>query len=235
MTKLTKKHKEILEQVDRNKLYPPKEAIETVKKLATAKFDETLEVHFRLGIDPRKSDQTVRGTVVLPHGTGKTPRVIVFTKGEKITEAEDAGAMEVGSDELIARVKKGWMDFDVAVASPDMMGQLGKELGRILGPRMPNPKAGTVSMDIGKTVKELMSGKIQYRTDKLGIIHCPLGKVSFDTDKLIENFNALLSAIVRSRPPAAKGTYLKSITFCSTMGPGVRVDPGAAQALLRGK
>ncbi|MCL5037471.1 MAG: 50S ribosomal protein L1 [Chloroflexi bacterium] len=235
MSKVTKKKKSALEQFDRNILYDPTEAVDIVKKLATAKFDETVEAHYRLGIDPRKSDQTVRGTVVLPHGTGKTPRVIVFTKGEMIKEAEEAGATEVGDDDLIEKVKKGWMDFDIAVATPDMMGQLGKELGRVLGPRMPNPKAGTVSRDISKTVKELMSGKIQYRTDKLGIIHCPIGKASFDTQMLIENFKTLTDAVVRARPSSAKGTYLKTITFCSTMSPGVRVDPQKAQLLTQGK
>lgn len=230
MAKKTKKQRQALEAYDRNTLYASEEAIDIIKKIAFAKFDETVELHVKLGIDPRKSDQTVRGTTVLPHGTGKTPRVIVFTKGDKIRLAEEAGADAAGAEDLVARVKDGWSDFDVAVATPDMMGLVGKDLGRILGPRMPNPKAGTVAPDPVKAVQELKSGKVQYRADKLGIIHSPIGKVSFDAEKLTENLRVLLDAVVRARPATAKGTYLRSIALTSTMGPSVRVDPTKAAA-----
>ncbi len=228
MSKVTKKRRAALEKYDRSQLYSLDKAVEIVKEIASANFDETIECHVRLGIDPRKSDQTVRGTTVLPHGTGKTPRVIVFTKGDKIKAAEEAGADAVGADDLIAKVKEGWSDFDICVASPDMMGMVGKNLGRILGPRMPNPRAGTVSPDPAKTVRELKSGKIQYRADKLGIVHTPVGKVSYDTSKIVENLNVLLDALVKAKPPAAKGTYIRSIHLTSTMGPSVKVDPQKA-------
>ncbi len=231
MGKKDKKYKAALEQFDRTQSYDVSEAVDTVTKVAFAKFDETVEIHVRLGIDPRKSDQTVRGTTVLPHGTGKTPRVIVFTKGDKIKAAEDAGADEAGAEELIQKVKDGFSDFDIAVASPDMMAEIGKNLGRILGPKMPNPRAGTVAPDPAKAVLELKSGKIQYRADKAGIVHCPVGKVSFGTEKIMENLAVLLEAIVKAKPSAAKGAYLKSITIASTMGPPIRVDTAKAGAL----
>jgi large subunit ribosomal protein L1 len=235
MPHLGKRYKAILESYDKAKLYTMNEALDVVLKNCKAKFNETIEMHIKLGIDPRKSDQNVRGTVVLPHGTGKTPRVIVFTKGDKTKEAEEAGADRVGAEDLIEAVKGGWMDFDVAMASPEMMGQIGKELGRVLGPRMPNPKAGTVTKDIGKTVKELKSGKVQYRTDKTGIIHSSVGKQNFEIEKLGQNISTLLDAIIRAKPPTANGSYLKSIVITSTMGPGVKVDPQKAALFASGK
>jgi large subunit ribosomal protein L1 len=219
-----KRYKEALKMVDRNKLYTAEEAIALVKEIAKAKFDETIELHILLGIDPKRSDQNVRGTVVLPYGTGKTPRVIVFAKGDKAKEAQEAGADKVGAEELIQKVKGGWSDFDVCVATPDMMGQVGAQLGKILGPRMPNPKAGTVSMDVGKAVKELKSGKVQFRIDKQGIVHVPIGKASFEKEKLLKNFHVLIDALLRAKPPAAKGQFLKSVTLTSTMGPGIHID-----------
>ena len=230
MAKVTKKRKAAFEAYDKNGQHALEEAIGIVKKIASAKFDETVEVHIKLGIDPRKSDQTVRGTTVLPHGTGKTPRVIVFTKGDKIRSAEAAGADAAGAEDLVAKVKGGWSDFDIAVASPDMMGMVGKDLGRILGPRMPNPKAGTVTPDVVKAVEELKSGKVQYRADKLGIVHSSIGKVSFSEDQLLENLRELLDAIVKAKPQSSKGTYLRSIALASSMSPGVRVDPTKAVA-----
>jgi len=234
MPKRSKGYKEIAAKLEKIPLCTPDEAFKLIKEIARAKFDETIELHVRLGVDPKKSDQQVRGTVVLPHGTGKTPKVIVFTKGEKVKEAEDAGAFKVGAEDLIAEVKAGWADFDLATATPDMMAQLGKELGKILGPKMPNPKAGTVSLEIGRTVKELLSGKVQYRTDKLGIIHTPIGKVSFGPEKLQENFIVLMDAVVKAKPSTAKGSYLKSITISPTMGAGIKVDPQKAQLALQG-
>lgn len=228
MAKLTKKHKAAFEAFGKSDLHGLEEAVGVVKKIASAKFDETVEVHVKLGIDPRKSDQTVRGTTVLPHGTGKTPRVIVFTKGDKIRAAEGAGADAAGAEDLVAKVKGGWADFDIAVASPDMMGLVGKDLGRILGPRMPNPKAGTVTPDVVKAVEELKSGKVQYRADKTGIVHSSIGRISFSEDKLLENLRVLLDAVVKAKPQTSKGTYLRSITLCSTMSPGVRIDPTKA-------
>ncbi|NLC38384.1 MAG: 50S ribosomal protein L1, partial [Clostridia bacterium] len=195
-------------------------------KIAPAKFDETVEVSARLGVDPRHADQQVRGTVVLPHGTGKTRTVLVFAKGEKLQEAEEAGADFVGGEELVEKIQGGWLGFDVAIATPDMMGVVGK-LGRILGPRglMPNPKTGTVTFDLSKAVKEVKAGKIEYRVDKTAIVHAPIGKVSFDLDKLEENFHALLEALIKARPSAAKGQYLRSVVVSSTMGPGVKINP----------
>jgi len=228
MGKKTKKFKAALEQFDREDTYDVSDAVDTVRKIAFAKFDETVEIHIRLGIDPRKSDQTVRGTTVLPHGTGKTPKVIVFTKGDKIKQAEEAGADLAGSDDLIQKVKDGFSDFDIAVASPDMMGEIGKNLGRILGPKMPNPRAGTVAPDPAKAVSELKSGKIQYRADKTGIVHCPVGKVSFGTDKIVENLRVLLEAVVKAKPASSKGAYLRSIALTSTMGPAVKMDTSKA-------
>jgi large subunit ribosomal protein L1 len=215
-------------------MYDPREAIRLVKAGAKAKFDETVEAAVRLGIDPKQADQQVRGTVALPAGTGKAVRVLVFAKGDKAKEAEAAGADMVGADEFVEKVQGGWTDFDVAVATPDMMGTVGR-LGRILGPRglMPNPKAGTVTFDLAKAVKEIKAGKIEYRTEKAGIIHVGLGKASFTEDQLLANFTALMEALVRAKPASAKGQYLHSITLSTTMGPGVRVDPAKAEALTK--
>ncbi len=226
MPKHGKKYQNAAKEIDRSLLYEPVEALEMVKKLASAKFDETVEVAVRLGVDPRHADQQVRGAVVLPNGTGKTARVLVFAKGEKHKEAESAGADFVGAEDMIEKIQGGWLDFDVAIATPDMMGAVGK-LGRVLGPRglMPNPKTGTVTFDVEKAVKDVKAGKIEYRTDKAGIIHAPIGKVSFETEKLAENLQTLIEALVRAKPAAAKGTYLKSITVSSTMGPGVKINP----------
>ncbi len=221
-----KRYQELLKKVDRTKLYEAAEALELVKETAAAKFDETVEVAVRLGVDPRHADQQVRGTVVLPHGTGKTVRVLVFAKGEKAKEAEEAGADIVGAEELAEKIQGGWLDFDVAVATPEMMGVVGK-LGRILGPKglMPNPKAGTVTFDVARAVQEFKAGKVEYRVDKTAIIHVPIGKASFATEKLAENYNTLMDAFNREKPAAAKGQYIRSITLSSTMGPGIKVNP----------
>lgn len=221
-----KKYLESLKLVDRAKLYEPIEAIDLVQKTASAKFDETVEAHIKLGVDSRHADQQVRGAVVLPHGTGKTVRVLVFAKGEKATEAEQSGADYVGADDLVTKIQKeNWFEFDVVVATPDMMGVVGR-LGRVLGPKglMPNPKAGTVTMDIAKAIADIKAGKIEYRLDKTNIIHCPIGKVSFGTEKLHDNFHTLLEAVVKAKPAAAKGQYLKSVTITSTMGPGIKIN-----------
>lgn len=225
MPKHGKKFQEASKLVNAEALYDPSEAIELVKKTAPAKFDETVDVAVRLGVDPRKQDQAVRGVVVLPHGTGKTKRVLVFAKGDKAREAEAAGADFVGDQDMINKIQQGWFDFDVCVATPDMMSEVGK-LGRILGGKglMPNPKAGTVTFDVTKAVQEIKAGKIEYRLDKAGQIHAPLGKVSFDAEKLQENFRALIEALVRAKPAAARGVYLKNIAISSTMGPSVRVN-----------
>ncbi len=221
-----KKYNAALSQYDRATLFDSAEAIETVKKTATAKFDETVEVHIRTGCDGRHAEQQIRGAVVLPNGTGKTVRVLVFAKGDKIAEAEAAGADYVGGEELIPKIQnEGWLDFDVCVATPDMMGVVGR-LGRILGPKglMPNPKAGTVTMDVTKALADIKAGKIEYRLDKANIIHVPIGKVSFTEEALLENFNTVVGAIVKARPAAVKGAFLKSVTVASTMGPGVKVN-----------
>lgn len=221
-----KKYLESLKLVDRTKLYEPAEAMDLVQKTARAKFDETVEAHIKLGVDSRHADQQVRGAVVLPHGTGRTVRVLVFAKGEKATEAEQSGADYVGAEDLVAKIQnENWFDFDVVVATPDMMGIVGR-LGRVLGPKglMPNPKAGTVTMDIAKAIADIKAGKIEYRLDKTNIIHCPIGKVSFGTEKLLDNFRTLLDAIIKAKPAAAKGQYLKSVTVASTMGPGIRIN-----------
>ena len=221
-----KKYVEAAKLIDRTTLYDTAEAIALVKKAAVAKFDETIEVHIRTSCDGRHADQQIRGAVVLPHGTGKTVRILVFAKGAKADEAEAAGADYVGAEELIPKIQnEGWLDFDVVVATPDMMGVVGR-LGRILGPKglMPNPKAGTVTMDVTKAVKEIKAGKIEYRLDKTNIVHVPVGKVSFTDEALLQNFNALMDAIVKARPSALKGQYLRSITLASTMGPGVKVN-----------
>lgn len=221
-----KKFKEALSKVEAGKLYEPAEAINLLKELSFVKFDETIEAHVKLGVDSRHADQQVRGTVSLPHGTGKTRRVLVFAKGDKVREAEEAGADFVGGDELAEKITQGWLDFEVAVATPDMMGVVGK-LGKILGPRglMPNPKSGTVTMDVARTVKELKAGRIEYRVDKTNIIHVPLGKVSFTQEQLSENFNTFMEALIKAKPAAAKGQYLRSLALSSTMGPGVQVNP----------
>ncbi len=226
MPKEGKKHLEAKKQVDKNALYEPVEAMELVKKVASAKFDETVEVAFRLGVDPRHADQQLRGAVILPHGTGKTKTVLVFAKGDKAKEAEAAGADFVGAEDLVEKIQGGWIGFDVAIATPDMMGMAGK-LGRILGPRglMPNPKTGTVTFEVGAAVRDAKGGKITYRTDKVGIVHAPIGKASFDAQKLAENFKTLADTLVRVKPAAAKGQYMKTITVSSTMGPGVRINP----------
>ncbi len=221
-----KKYREAAKLIDRTVQYDPTDAMALVKKAATAKFDETVEVHIRTGCDGRHAEQQVRGAVVLPNGTGKTVRVLVFAKGDKVNEAEAAGADYVGGDELIPRIQnEGWLDFDVVVATPDMMGVVGR-LGRILGPKglMPNPKAGTVTMDVTKAIKDIKAGKIEYRLDKSNIIHCPVGKASFTEEQLMENFDALMGAVLKARPSALKGQYLRSVTLASTMGPGVKVS-----------
>lgn len=225
MAKQGKKYLEAVKLVDSDAQYEPSEAVELVKKMATAKFDETVEVAVRLGVDPKKQDQAVRGVVVMPHGTGKTRRVLVFAKGDKAKEAENAGADFVGDQDYINKIQQGWLDFDVCVATPDMMGEVGK-LGRILGGKglMPNPKAGTVTFEVTKAVQEIKAGKIEYRLDKTGQIHAPIGKVSFDAEKLNDNLRALLEALVRAKPASAKGVYLKNIAISSTMGPSVKVN-----------
>lgn len=220
-----KKYNDALKLIEADKLYSPKEAVELVKKTATTKFDSTVEVAFRLGVNPKYADQQVRGALVLPHGTGKSKTVLVFAKGPKIAEAEAAGADFVGGEEYVAKIQGGWTDFDVCVATPDMMGLVGR-LGKVLGPRglMPNPKAGTVTPDVAKAVTEAKAGKIEYRLDKTNIIHCPIGKASFGAAKLDENFSTLMEAVVKAKPAAAKGTYIKSCTVTSTMGVGVPVS-----------
>lgn len=221
-----KKYQEAAKLVDRTMQYDTAEAIALVKKTSTAKFDETVEVHIRTGCDGRHAEQQIRGAVVLPNGTGKTVRVLVFAKGDKVNEAEAAGADHVGGEELIPRIQnEGWLDFDVVVATPDMMGVVGR-LGKVLGPKglMPNPKAGTVTMDVAKAISDIKAGKIEYRLDKANIIHVPVGKISFEESKLQENFDALMEAIVKAKPAALKGQYLKSITLATTMGPGVKVN-----------
>ncbi|NMA68290.1 MAG: 50S ribosomal protein L1 [Desulfitobacterium sp.] len=226
MAKVGKNYKNALEAFDRQNLYEPEEALALIKKIAKAKFDETVEVAYRLSIDTRHADQQIRGAMVLPHGTGKSRTVLVFAKGEKAKEAEAAGADFVGAEDMIAKVQEGWFGFDVVIATPDMMGMVGK-LGRLLGPKglMPNPKTGTVTFDVGKAVEEVKAGKIEYRADKAGIIHAPIGKVSFSEEQLIENYKALTDTVVKAKPAAAKGQYIRSITVSSTMSPGIRINP----------
>ena len=227
MAKKSKKYVEALGKIDRNRLYDSKEALTLVSEIATAKFDETVEAHVKLGVDSRHADQQVRGAKVLPHGTGKTKKVLVFAKGEKAKEAEAAGADFVGAEDLVQKIQKeNWFDFDVVVATPDMMGVVGR-LGRVLGPKglMPNPKSGTVTFDVTKAVEEIKAGKVEYRLDKNNIIHVAIGKVSFGGEKLAENFNVLMNAIIKAKPSAAKGQYLRSVTVASTMGPGVKINP----------
>lgn len=225
MAKYGKKHQEALKLIDRTKAYEIKEAVELAKKAAKANFDETVEAAFRLGVDPKKADQQIRGAMVLPHGTGKTQRVLVFAKGEKAKEAEAAGADYVGEGDYINKINQGWFEFDVIVATPDMMAEVGK-LGRVLGPKglMPNPKTGTVTFDVEKAVQDIKAGKVEYRVDKSANIHVPIGKVSFGEEKLVENFTALTDQLVKVKPQSSKGTYLKNASIASTMGPGIKVD-----------
>ena len=227
MPKRGKNYKEALKAFDKAELYDVEQAMDIITKTAKAKFDETVEVHVRLGVDGRHADQQVRGAIVLPHGVGKTKKVLVFAKGPKATEAEEAGADYVGAEEMAQKIQsENWFDFDVVVATPDMMGVVGR-LGKILGPKglMPNPKSGTVSMDVAKAINEVKAGKVEYRLDKTNIIHTPIGKASFGTEKLADNFNALLGAIVKAKPAAAKGQYLRSVTIAATMGPGIKINP----------
>jgi large subunit ribosomal protein L1 len=228
-----KRYVDALKRFDRERLYSPVEAIDLVKSLAAAKFDETIEVAVRLGVDPRRADQIVRGSLALPAGTGKTKRVAVFASGEPAAEARAAGADVVGADDLVARIEKeGFLDFDVAIATPDLMSQVGR-LGRILGPRglMPNPKTGTVTTEVGRAVNEFRGGRVEYRTDRVGNIHVPVGKASFDKAALLENYRAVIDELNRVKPAAAKGRYIRSVTLCSTMGPGVPIDPAKARII----
>ena len=226
MPKHGKKYVEASKLIDRAAQYEVSEAIELAKKTATAKFDETVEVAFRLGVDPRQSDQQIRGAVVLPHGTGKSQTVLVLAKGEKAKEAEEAGADFVGAEDMVAKIQGGWFGFDVAVATPDMMGVVGK-IGRLLGPKglMPNPKTGTVTMDVARAIGEVKAGKIEYRVDKTGIIHAPIGKASFEAAQLEENFKTLVDVLIKAKPATQKGQYIKSVTVSTTMGPGVKINP----------
>jgi len=229
MAKRGKKYLAVAQVIDKSKLYDPAEAIAILKEHSKANFDQTVEVAVRLGVDPRHADQQVRGTVVLPHGTGKVRRVLVFAKGEKAKEAEAAGADVVGAEELIEDIQKGWLEFDVAVATPDMMGAVGK-LGRILGPKglMPHPKTGTVTFEVGKTVQEIKAGKVEYRVDKNGIVHVAIGKLSFPAENLVENFRTLIDALQKAKPAAAKGTYMRSIAISTTFSPGIKISPQLA-------
>jgi|SRR5690554_634177 len=231
MAKKSKRIQEQLKKFDRTEYYGPREALELVKDMASVKFDETVELAIKLGINTKHADQQIRGAVVLPHGTGKTVKVLVFAKGEKATEAKEAGADYVGEADLAEKIQGGWMDFDVAVATPDMMGIVGR-LGRILGPKglMPNPKTGTVTMDVGRAVQEIKAGKIEYRAEKAGIIHVPIGKASFDASKLLDNFKTIMETVMKARPAAAKGQYLRSVIVSSTMGPGVKISTQRAAA-----
>lgn len=226
MPKHGKKYQDAAKRVDKNNLYEVAEALTLVKENATAKFDESVEVAFKLGVDPRHADQQIRNAMVLPNGSGKTRSCLVFAKGEKAKEAEAAGAEFVGAEDMIAKIQGGWFGFDVAIATPDMMGTVGK-IGRLLGPKglMPNPKTGTVTMDVASAVAEVKAGKIEYRVDKAGIIHAPIGKASFTVEALVENFNALAQALIKAKPASAKGVYMKSISVSSTMGPGVKINP----------
>jgi large subunit ribosomal protein L1 len=234
MAQRGKKYAESIGKVDREKRYELDEALDVLSGIHTAKFDETVEVALRLGVDPRHAEQMVRGSVVLPNGLGRQVKVLVFAKGQKEKEAEEAGADFIGSEDLIEKIQKGWTDFDKAIATPDMMGQVSK-LGKILGPRglMPNPKVGTVTFDVAKAVQELKAGRVEFRVDKAGNLHVPVGKASFGKEKLLENINSLLDAVVRLKPASSKGTYVKGIAICTTMSPGVKVDPAHARILSK--
>lgn len=234
MARIAKKYAEAIKKVDREKRYDMDEALQLLPQMTFAKFDETVELALRLGVDPRHADQMVRGSVALPNGLGKKVRVLVFAKGQKEKEAEEAGAEFFGAEELIEKIQKGWLDFDKAIATPDMMGMVSK-LGKILGPRglMPNPKVGTVTFDIAKTVKEMKAGRVEFRVDKAGNLHIPVGKISFGKEKLLENVNSLLDAIVRLKPPSSKGTYVKGIAICTTMSPGIKIDPAYVRNLSK--
>ncbi len=231
MTQKGKRYKQVFETVDRQKAYSLDEAVSLVKKTATAKFDETIELSANLGIDPKKADQQVRGTVSMPHGTGKTVRVLVFAEGELATEAQEAGADHVGSEDMVEKINQGFLDFDIAIAAPDMMRHVGK-LGKVLGPRglMPNPKTGTVTKEIGKAVEEFKAGRIEYRADKSGGVHVPVGKASFNETQLLENIRTIIDTLIKAKPTAAKGTYLKSIYLSSTMGAGIKIDTTTLRA-----
>jgi len=227
-----KKLVDALKKLDREKQYQPQEAIDLLKELSYVKFDESVEIHIRTGVDPRHADQVIRASVALPAGTGKTRRVIAFVQGDKIREAEEAGADVAGGEELVQRVQGGWLDFDVAVASPDMMGMVGR-LGRVLGPRglMPNPRTGTVTPDVGRVIREVKGGRIDFRVDKTGVVHMPIGRVSFEPEKLMQNLAAAIDAVIRAKPSAAKGIYIRSVTLSTTMGPGIKLEVPAALAL----
>ncbi len=225
MSGIGKSYRKVLDKVDRNQRYQLEDSLKLVKETARAKFDETVDIAIRLGVDPRQADQNIRGTVALPHGMGKTVRVLAFAKGEKEREAQEAGADFIGSDELIKKITEGWLDFDKAVATPDMMAAVGR-IGKILGPRglMPNPKTGTVSLDIGKAVREIKAGKLEFRVDKAGIVHVPVGRASFSAEQLIDNARMVLLTILRAKPASAKGNYVKGVTIATTMGPGIKID-----------
>jgi large subunit ribosomal protein L1 len=227
-----KKYRQVVQLIEADRQYTPQEAIELVRKVSTSSFDGTVELHMRLGVDPRHADQVVRGVAVLPHGTGKQPRIVAFVQGEKVREAEDAGADVVGGEDLAKRIQGGWTEFDVAVATPDMMGTVGK-LGRVLGPRglMPNPKTGTVTVDIGKAIEEIRKGRVEFRIDKTAIIHVPIGKVSFEEQQLLDNLATMVDAVVRAKPSGARGTYVKSVNISPTIGPGIALETSSTVAL----
>jgi len=230
-----KKYKQAVALIEPDRQYTPQEGVELVKRVSITKFDGSVDLHMRLGVDPRHADQVVRGVAVLPHGTGKQPRIVVFAQGEKVREAEEAGADAVGGDDLAKRIQDGWMDFDVAIATPDMMGTVGR-LGRVLGPRglMPNPKTGTVTFDVAHAVDEIRKGRVEFRADRTGIVHVPVGKVSFEPNQLLDNLTTMVDAIVRAKPAGAKGTFVRSVSLSPTMGPGVHLDTAAATALHAG-
>ncbi|MGZ8487219.1 MAG: 50S ribosomal protein L1 [Candidatus Binatia bacterium] len=232
MSGIGKSYRKVLDKVDRNQRYQLEDSLKLVKETARAKFDETVDIAIRLGVDPRQADQNIRGTVALPHGMGKTVRVLAFAKGEKEREAQEAGADFIGSDELIKKISEGWLDFDKAVATPDMMAAVGR-IGKILGPRglMPNPKTGTVSLDIGKAVREIKAGKLEFRVDKAGIVHVPVGRASFSAEQLIDNARMVLLTILRAKPASAKGNYVKGVTIATTMGPGIKLDLAQIRAM----
>jgi len=232
MSGMGKSYRKVLEKVDRNQRYQLEDSLKLVKETARAKFDETVDMAIRLGVDPRQADQNIRGTVALPHGMGKTVRVLAFAKGEKEREAQEAGADFVGNDDLIKKISEGWLDFDKAVATPDMMAAVGR-IGKILGPRglMPNPKTGTVSLDIGKAVREIKAGKLEFRVDKAGIVHVPVGRASFSAEQLIDNARMVLLTVLRAKPASAKGNYVKGVTVATTMGPGIKIDLAQIRAM----